>query len=154
MKFEGFNVVDFPPPRVGFVYVFFWVADGVEIPFYVGETDRFQGRMNDYWQAQFAAPTDFKVGEAAKYLKEVTNCRIVVKYKRSADQKAERCKEEDAIKQRLRSEGVQLLDDVPGYKYGTTSKEERSARILRERDAVRGFCDMLIRTRTGATSGD
>jgi hypothetical protein len=64
MKLEGFNTIDFGTSREGVVYVFFVATETEEIPFYVGETDRFQGRMDDYVRAQFAAPTDFKVGEA------------------------------------------------------------------------------------------
>jgi hypothetical protein len=63
MKFEDFSTIEFPsaPRRAstgtsdGIVYVFFWVADGAENPFYVGQTNRFSGRMSDYSIASFTA---------------------------------------------------------------------------------------------------
>jgi hypothetical protein len=117
MTFEGFSVVDFPPPRSlrhstdGFVYVFCWAADGNEIPFYVGQTNRFSGRMNDYRLANFKACTDFCVGEAIKYLKSTKNYRIVVRHRRSPDPP----REEKAIIRRLLLSGVWLLNCLPRY---------------------------------------
>ena len=75
MNFEKFSTVNFPPaegslpgPTNGFIYVFFWIAaDGVENPFYVGQTQRFAGRMNDYKLKNKDAPRDFQVGEAVKF---------------------------------------------------------------------------------------
>ncbi len=59
--------MDFPPKSgPGFVYVLFWVDDSKEIPFYVGQTQAVFGRLNDYYWADFYAPTDFNVGEAVK----------------------------------------------------------------------------------------
>lgn len=115
MTFEGFCVVDFPPARGsllsphGFVYVFCWVADGVEIPFYVGQTNRFSERMNDYSLANFKACTDFCVGQAVKYLKSTKNYCVVVRHKPSLDPP----KEEKAIIRRLLVSGVWLLNCLP-----------------------------------------
>ena len=76
MNFERFTRVDFPPqkdllhgPPEGFVYVFFWAADGIENPFYVGQTKRLSGRMRDYHLKIFTACTDFRVGEAIETLR-------------------------------------------------------------------------------------
>ena len=75
MTFDAFSVLDFPPAQNGsphltggIVYVLFCTDGTVETPFYVGQTDRFSGRMNDYHLANFKACTDFCVGEAVKYL--------------------------------------------------------------------------------------
>src|SRR5258708_18896064 len=91
-EFHEFAEVDFPPPKGvlpgppdGYIYVFFWTNKNVDIPFYVGETARLSGRMNDYAIASFSACTDFQVGEAGRYLKEVKNCRILVRDRRSGD---------------------------------------------------------------------
>jgi hypothetical protein len=135
MKIEDFTITQFPTPRLGFVYVFYWVIDGAEIPFYVGETDRFQARMNDYKQAQFAAPTDFIVGEAAKYLNTKNGSQISVKYKRSSDDCTERCKEQDSIIQELRAAGAKLLNGM-GCNYRIANKDDERAR-------VQNFCDTL-----------
>jgi len=128
MKFEDFSVVDFPlargpilPPD-GFVYVFCWVADGVETPFYVGQTNRFAGRMTDYALANFKASTDFCVGEAVKYLKGTKNYRVVVRHRPSPDPP----KEEKAIIRRLLVSGVWLLNCLPRYDYRTDSEAEES----------------------------
>jgi hypothetical protein len=63
---RDFSLVEFSPAvGPGFVYVLLWVSgDDEEIPFYVGETQSIWGCLNDYYWAQFQAPTDFRVGEA------------------------------------------------------------------------------------------
>ena len=86
MNFEGFSTVEFPPinPDVpGFVYVWCWINGSEEVPFYVGQTGRLWGRLDDYYWAMFSAPTDFRVGEAIRYL-SARGYRITVKYKSSA----------------------------------------------------------------------
>jgi hypothetical protein len=158
MNFDGFRVVDFSLSDfsgllslcgVGVVYVFFWISeeDGTPVPFYVGETNVLPARLGDYCRAAFAASTDFKVGEAAKYLSAVKHRRIVLKYKRSADEKAQRCEEEDAIASQMRTEGVRLLNDFRGYKYATAS-------IDGERAAIHQFCDSLVESRTRVTKSE
>jgi hypothetical protein len=139
-KFQEFAEVDFPPPKGalpgppgGYVYVFFWANKNVEIPFYVGETARLSGRMNDYAIASFSACTDFQVGEAARYLRDVKNCRIVVKYKPSA----EREKEEKYLTRELTLAGIRLLKCLPSYNYRDSDSGE-------ERAVVQRFCNMLI----------
>lgn len=148
MSLEDFSVVDFPltsgtilSPE-GFVYVFCWVGNGLEIPFYVGQTYRFSGRMNDYRLANFKACTDFCVGEAVKYLTATKNCRVVVRNRPSADPP----QEEKAIIRRLLTSGVWLLNCLPRYDYRIDSEAE-------EREMVQRFCDMFTGNRTGATNG-
>jgi hypothetical protein len=91
--------------------------------------------MNDYKQAQFGAATDFIVGEAAKYLKTKDHSRITVRYKRSSDDCAERCKEQDAIIEELRAAGARLLNGM-GYDYRIANRDEERAKVQR-------VCDML-----------
>jgi hypothetical protein len=148
MSFEDFSVVDFPlasgpilTPE-GFVYVFCWVAEGVETPFYVGQTYRFSGRMNDYRLANFKACTDFCVGEAVKYLRGTKNCRVVVRNRPSADPP----QEEKMIIRRLLVSGVWLLNCLPRYDYRTDSEPE-------EKEVVHRFCDMFTGSRTGVPNG-
>jgi hypothetical protein len=112
MKLENFSVVDFPPAkdslpsRAGFVYVFCWVADdGAETPFYVGQTRRFLGRMNDYDLANFKACTDFCVGKAVKYLTSTKNVRVVVRHRPSS----EPLKEEKTIVRHLIEPMIRLF---------------------------------------------
>ena len=85
--------------------------------------------MGDYCRANFkGCHADFNVGETAKYLNQ--RYRIVVKHKRSAD----RCKEEKAIKQQLKSEGKVLLDKHLHYDENKTTPEQQRAR-------VKDFCE-------------
>jgi hypothetical protein len=140
MIFEDFSVLDFPPAQSvpnssagGFVYVFCWIANGFEIPFYVGQTNRFSGRMRDYEIAHFKACTDFCVGEAAKYLKSAKNYGVTVRYKASPDPP----REEKTIIRSLLLSGVRLLNCLPRYDYRADSEAE-------ERELVQRFCDMFI----------
>jgi hypothetical protein len=149
MNFEKFNTVHFPPakgslpgPGDGFIYVFFWVADGVENPFYVGQTQRLSGRMDDYLSASFQASTDFRVGEAVKYLHDVKKYPVVVKYRASTDPP----KEEYEIIRDLLMEGTWLLNCFPGYDYLKANEAE-------ERNAVQRFCYALTGSRTKAAPG-
>jgi hypothetical protein len=150
MNFEGFSVADFPPakgslpgPPDGFVYVFLWAGGDVENPFYVGQTERISGRMDDYRLANFTACTDFRVGEAVKYLKSTKNYRVIVRYRRSADPR----KEEYEIIRDLLLEGVWLLNCFPSYNYLKCKEAD-------ERNVVQRFCDTLTGSHTKATSGN
>lgn len=141
MRFEDFRVADFPIAKgpvsspEGFVYVFCWVADGVETPFYVGQTNRFSGRMNDYSLANFKACTDFCVGEAVRYLK-TKRYTVVVRHRPSLSPP----KEEKEIIRHLLVSGVWLLNCLPRYDYRTDSESE-------EREVVHRFCDMFTADR-------
>jgi len=139
-QFEGYEAVDFPPharslPETSddYVYAFCWILDGVESPFYVGQTKRLAGRMNDYRMAQFAACTDFRVGEAVKYLRDSKKCRIIVRYKVSAEMR----KDEHALIRELHLSGVGLLNDLSGYNY-------RTANQTQEKAAVHKFCEVML----------
>ena len=140
-NFEGFTTVDFPPPNgslpgppQGFVYVFFWIDDGVEVAFYVGETGRLAARINEYCMAGFGACTDFRTGEAIRYLIGVKKRRIILKYRPSKNQKED---EKQLIRDLLLS-GVRILNSFPGYDYRYADKAE-------ERQAVQNYCDMFVR---------
>jgi hypothetical protein len=140
MTLEDFEVADFPihkSPTAGLadrvVYVFCIIVDSVELPFYVGQTNRFLGRMRDYCLANFTACTDYCVGEAIKYLTSEKHCRVVVRYRASSDP----LRQEKAIIRRLLLSGIWLLNCLPRYDYRTEDEEV-------ERDTVCKFCDMLI----------
>jgi hypothetical protein len=51
------------------VYVFVVEMGNLFFPLYVGQTNRLFGRFGDYQYASFQAPTDFRVGEACKFLR-------------------------------------------------------------------------------------
>lgn len=136
--------MEFPPRRTGFIYVIFWVANEKATPFYVGETDRLSARMQDYIQASFKASTDFKVGEAIKYLQQ-RNYSIAVKCKPAGPNKVDRMDEEREVVRRLHIEGFQLLNDLRGYNYRTANEEK-------ERIAIQMFCENLVAVRRAASA--
>jgi len=117
----------------GFVYVLCFAGKGPsERPFYVGQTDRFHGRMSDYRLASFAACTDFCVGEATRYLIGARDFRVTVRYRVSDKPRIE---EKQIIRDLLIS-GNRLLNCLPRYDY-------RTARESEERDAIHRFCDLI-----------
>jgi hypothetical protein len=136
MDFSSFEHLEFPqnpPERVGEVYVLLFVLNGLETPFYVGQTMRFSGRMDDYFWAQFTASTDFKVGEAIKHLRDNWGCQIIVRHKPSSN----RLDEEKAIISELDNAGVPLLNHCPNYDYKTATEAD----VLK---ALRAYCDKLF----------
>ena len=135
MDFKDFEELEFPQApteRVGEVYVLLFVMKSGETLFYVGQTMRFTGRMDDYFWAQFTASTDFKVGEAIKYLRDELGYRIIVRHKPSSN----RLGEEKSIIDGLRNEGVRLLNGCPNYDY-------KAANEIDVRKAIRAYCDTL-----------
>jgi hypothetical protein len=126
MDFSGFDSMNLSPREdgLGFVYVLCWLEGSKEIPFYVGQTQAIWGRMNDYHWAEFQASTDFRVGEAVKYLTRKKR-RIVAKYKASADRR----KEEKAIICALHADKKILLNDSPSYDYRTATPDEERAKV-------------------------
>jgi hypothetical protein len=138
MDFTTFSVVDFPPinrdvPR--FVYIVCWVRGDEEVPFYVGQTARMWGRLDDYYWAMFSASTDFRVGEAVRKL-STKGYRIVVRYKSSPDPRGE----ERQIIDSLDKEGCRLLNKEPGFDW-------RNSDELKERSRIGEFVDLLLDNR-------
>lgn len=132
MNLEEFNVVDFQPRSgPGFVYILYWVSGEKHIPFYVGQTQAIWGRLNDYYWAEFQAPTDFRVGEAVKHL-HAKGLRITAKYKTSVDPR----KEERSIIREFRAQGVHLLNDLASYDYQTSKEDVERSRIQGEIDKL------------------
>ena len=137
MNFEGFTTVDFPPlnheiPR--FVYVLCWVNELEEVPFYVGQTTRIWGRLDDYYWATLSAPTDFRVGEAVRYL-GAKGLRVVVKYKHVADS---RSYEREVIAELRELRGTDsLLNDLRAFDW-------KNADAFKERLRVQEFVDRLL----------
>ncbi len=92
--------------------------------------------MDDYWAKQFAACTDFRVGEAIRYLRDIRKFRIIVRYKQSSQPR----KDEYATVRDLQTSGVRLLNDLLSYSYKDANEDE-------ERTAVQKFCEGLIRSK-------
>lgn len=137
MNFEGFTVVEFPPMNreiSRFVYVLCLVDSSVEVPFYVGQTTRIWGRLDDYYWAMFSASTDFRVGEAVRYL-STKGYRVAVKYKPSADSRKE---EHEIIEELHRLRGANtLLNDLGGFDW-------KRANEFEERLNIQVFLDTLL----------
>lgn len=132
IDFDAFEEMEFPK-HGNIVYVFHYVrAEGTEpLPFYVGESSRHVGRFGDYMSANFSASTDFKVGEAIKYLRHL-GLRVVVKFIKSHSRKDD---EKQIIQQFRRT--CRLLNDLKGYSY-------RSADADVERRKIQQFIDSIL----------
>lgn len=91
--------------------------------------------MWDYCTAQFQACTDFRVGEAIKYLREHKGCRITLRYKASDNPP----KDERELIRELQVSGPRLLNGLVAYDYQATKPET-------ERLFIRRFCDLLVPT--------
>src|SRR6266481_3613008 len=144
--FEDFVMADFPPAkgftpesRKGFVYVIYWMSGEIEVPFYVGETDRLSGRVNDYRIGSFKAPTDFRVAECIGYFKDSKKCRVVFRYKNSSDRKAARKREEADIIEALHLSGALLLNHFRSHNYRVDKNVES------ERKRLHMFCEASIK---------
>ncbi len=146
MVFEDFASTEFPesrkdayahfPPRGdAYIYAICWIDGSREIPFYVGQTKRICERMDDYWTRQFAACTDFRVGEAVRYFKEVKQFRVTVRYKRSPIPR----QEEYSIIRYMQTSGMRLLNDLLSYRWNDADQDQ-------ERNAIEKFCEVLIRS--------
>ena len=148
-RFDAWPMFEFPPegealdglPDGDCVYVFFWAGGGATQPFYVGQTKRLANRMDDYLDPSFYAATDFKVGEAANYLRHAKGLRIFVRHTRSQDS----LKDEKEVIRELQLAGVRLLNDFVGYDYHKADKRQERADIHR-------FCDVLLSS--ALTPGD
>ena len=124
MNFEGFKTITFPQDEeIVYVLCFRRPGSSEEEPFYIGESGRGTRRLSDYITAQFAAPTDFKVGVVVKALQEA-GAEVTVKFKLSADRKAE---ESRLIKE---AQGAYpLLNTEASFNYKAASKEEQQTRF-------------------------
>jgi hypothetical protein len=131
LEFKDFRILDFPE-NIEAVYVMLLVKNDTEIPFYVGETRRFWGRVSDYISAGFKAPTDFKVGEAIRYLRK-RGLKVIIKYKPSDNRK----KDQDNLIKYIHGKRRRLLNDLAGYNYRTSSKAEERSRVI-------DFCDSIV----------
>jgi hypothetical protein len=132
------NISSFPQPpsNGGYIYAVFWaVPNCPEVPLYVGQTQELQNRMWDYCKAHFKACTDFRVGEAVKYLRG-KGCRVTVRYNACDHPRSE----ERRIIRELQVSGPRLINGLVAYDYATCSEEE-------ERRFIQRFCDLILRQR-------
>ncbi|MFC1826223.1 hypothetical protein ACFLYZ_02385 [Thermodesulfobacteriota bacterium] len=110
--YSDFHDIEFPRnPNI--VYIIYIVKDGDEIPIYVGESSRNIGRFGDYVSAKFSASTDFKIGEAIKYIRTF-DYSVRIKYKETLDR--DRKNKEREILSNF-SGRYHLLNDLSGYDY-------------------------------------
>jgi len=132
-KIKDFITLEFPQ-NISAVYVIFFVKNNKEVPFYVGETGRFLGRVSDYLSAKPTASTDFKVGEAIKHLKE-KGYKIIIKYKPSKDRK----REQNEIIKAFQNSGHSLLNELKVKKYTDKDFNENE-----ERERIKRFIDNIL----------
>jgi hypothetical protein len=131
MEFPAFETADLPPSQeiMNFVYVL-----GVEdsnkgfAPFYVGQTSRLLGRIDDYAKANFSASTDFKVGEAIKYF-QMKGFKIQLKFRKYENPEEEERRIASEIEQERGKE--LLLNNLKGYDYKVDNKEHQRLEVHR-----------------------
>jgi hypothetical protein len=87
------------------------------VPFYVGQSSRHVGRFGDYISANFSASTDFKVGEAVRYLLSV-GLQVTIKYQETENRKTD----ERILIETLKGDGYVLLNDLRNYDYLTADE--------------------------------
>ncbi|MBN1104291.1 MAG: hypothetical protein JXL84_12815 [Deltaproteobacteria bacterium] len=123
-SFSDFAEIEFPQ-ETEIVYVLFFSDDEncLEVPLYVGESSRAIGRFGDYISAKFSAPTDFKVGEAVRYLKG-RGFKVRIKYKESEDRKSEERKIISILQKKSR-----LLNELEGFSLTVSNEDAERARL-------------------------
>lgn len=121
---SDFMEIDFPRHKEIVYVLYFTDPDrSFDIPFYVGETSRGVGRFGDYLSAKFSAPTDFKVGEAVRYLTD-RGFTVKIRYKESPERKMEERAAIDELQKVTR-----LLNELQGFNYTTADEEVERVRL-------------------------
>jgi hypothetical protein len=115
------------------VYAIIVTGDNSPFPLYVGQTGRLCGRIGDYTMAEFHAPTDFRVGEAIKYLRTQKMCRVDFFYRPSEAH----LQDEKVLIREFLLAGYTLLNFLAAFDYKTANRDE-------ERSLVHRFCDMAL----------
>ena len=120
--FESFNF----PLFSDIIYIVGIQGEVNFIPIYIGESTRYLGRMGDYISAQFNTPTDFKVGEAVKYIQS-KGFPVGVKFKATKNRR------EDEIKylNDIRTLGFKLLNDLSSFDYRTSNSDAEREKVQR-----------------------
>ena len=149
MNLDSFKVARFPEEcktlaqrGAGYVYVFCVFSHNGEVPFYVGQTRRLRDRMGDYESRSFYACTDFIVGTAAEYFRQL-GLQVLIRYTESETPRLM----ERALIRDLVVDGWRLLNGLPKYDYSDKRNTKES-----ESTVVKAFCDMLVHRRTKAAS--
>jgi ABC-type transport system involved in Fe-S cluster assembly fused permease/ATPase subunit len=124
VDFSAFETISFPTDEdIVYVLCFKCHVTAQATPFYVGESARGTRRLNDYITAQFAAPTDFKVGVVVRAL-QAAGAEVLIKFKRST-----RRKEEEATLVQDLSIKYQLLNREPSFNYKTADRVLEKSRF-------------------------
>lgn len=122
-SFSDFAEMEFPQHKEIVYVLCFADQSGHEVPLYVGESSRGVGRFGDYISAKFSAPTDFKVGEAVRYL-QGRGFKVQIKYKESEDRKGEERRLINALQKKSR-----LLNELEGFNYIASNEDSERARL-------------------------
>jgi len=129
------NFIEIPfPSKKEIVYQIGIILNDSFSPFYIGQSSRNIGRLGDYISAKFSASTDFKVGEAVRYLYN-KNYQVVVRYSPS-DNKLE---DESRLLIKCKRIGLPMLNDLKGYDYKTAIEME-------EREKIQDYVEYLLST--------
>ena len=125
--FDDFQSFEFPT-KTSAVYALGIESKNQFVPFYIGETTDLDRRISEYLNPNFDAPTDFRVGEAIKYLK-ARGYVVIFKFKLSDNPE----EEEKAYTERTEKEITDKL--LRGsYDYKTSDPEAERKRAWSEVD--------------------
>ncbi|TPQ31819.1 hypothetical protein C2U69_27670 [Cupriavidus pinatubonensis] len=132
MDLGSFQMMRFPD-NGNIIYVILFARKGEPqgVPIYVGESTKHVGRLGDYVSAKFSASTDFRVGEAIRYLQSL-GYDVLMRYRESHNRRVE---ERDLINS-LRG-SFRLLNDMESYKYKFADEEQ-------ERSKIHAFIELLL----------
>jgi len=130
-NFSDFAEMEFPRHKEIVYILYFSDESGPKVPFYVGESSRGIGRFGDYISAKFSAPTDFKVGEAVRYLRG-QGFKVLIKYKEYEDRKGEERKIISILRGKSR-----LLNELTGFNYKASNEEA-------ERERLHSFLNIVV----------
>jgi len=129
---SSFEMMRFPDHgNIIYVIIFARKGESQGVPIYVGESSKHVGRLGDYISAKFSACTDFRVGEAMRYLQSL-GYDVLMKYMQSHNRKDE----ERNLINSLRG-SFRLLNDMGAYKYKLADEEQ-------ERSKIHAFIDYLL----------
>jgi hypothetical protein len=124
LSFSDFHEIPFPDVGDIVYFLSFTKPKCEPVPFYVGQSSRHVGRFGDYVSGNFTASTDFKVGEAVKYLRQL-GLPVTIRFKESVNTRIDEAELIAAFK----AQGLKLLNELEGYNYRCAIREEECRRI-------------------------
>lgn len=125
------------------------LKDGKEYPFYVGQTNNYQRRMNEYKRGAYSAPTDFRLHHAILHFCSRQGLSVSCHIHEPERDGKKRLKEEHKQITEALKKGYQLLNSFPNYLCEKDPNPEKQ-KIKRgidaeiQKDSVGEVCKALL----------